>query len=216
MSQGMIWLDSISKVQSYDEIRSVIERAYTSKPMVDAVLKAYHITTERQTEELHQYLLQFMTDAKFGLPVHSAIRSLASHNRAAENATRVQAYRIKYTNPFSGILSILAHHCVDLLYIFDAFYEDLAKADPSNQALVEAMQQHWIDFIWDGCQPETSTYGVREDKITVYGRDRTRTVRKLNEDPECIERAKRLELLAQDPAGVRTLWGMLSGVIPRS
>lgn len=217
MSQGMIWLDSISQVQSYDEIRSVVENAYTSNLVADAVLEAYRITAESQTEKLHQSLLQFMTDAKFGLPVHSAIRSLASHNYIArENATEVQAYRIKYTNPFSGILSTLAHHCVDLLYIFDAFYEDLAKADQSNQALVEAMQQHWIDFIWDGCQPETSNYGVNEDEITVYERDRTRTVRKLNDDPECIERAKRLELLAQDPAGMRTLWGVLSSVIPRS
>ncbi|ERF71125.1 hypothetical protein EPUS_09148 [Endocarpon pusillum Z07020] len=215
--EGMIWLDSISKIRSYDEIRSVIEHAYTSKSLVEAVLEAYHITAQSQTEELHRCLLQFMTDAKFGLPVHSAIRSLASHNRiAGEIATEVQAYRIKYTNPFSGILSTLAHHCVDLLYIFDAFYEDLAKAEPSSEALVEAMQQHWIDFIWDGCQPETSNYGVSEDDITVYERDRTRTVRKLNEDPECIERAKRLGLLAQDPAGMRTLWGMLSGVIPRS
>ena len=212
----MIWLDSISKVQSYEELRSITEHAYTSKSMADAILKAYRLMPEGSKEELHQGLLQFMTDVKFGLPIRSATRSLASDSHAAgENTTTVQAYRIRYTNPFSGILSTLAHHCVELLYIFDAFYEDLAKADPSHQALVEAMQQHWIDFIWDGCETETSEYGVTEDEITVYEKDKTRVVRKLNEDPECIEREKRLELLAKDSIGMRKLWEMLSGAIPR-
>lgn len=213
----MIWLDSISKVQSYEELRSITEHAYTSKSMVDAILEAYRLTPKGHKDELHQGLLQFMTDVKFGLPIRSAIRSLASDNRAAgENATTVQAYRIRYNNPFAGILSTLAHHCVELLYIFDAFYEDLAKADPSHRALVEAMQQHWVDFIWDGCETEISEYGVSEDEITVYEKDRTRIVKKLNENPECIEREKRLELLAKDPVGMRNLWEMLSGVIPRS
>ncbi len=213
----MIWLDSISKVQSYDEIRSITEHTHSSNSMVDAILKAYCLRPEGSKDELHQGLLQFMTDVKFGLPIHNAIRSLAADNRVAgEKATIVQAYRIKYTNPFPGTLSTLAHHCVDLLYIFDAFNEDLAKADPSNQALVEAMQQHWIDFVWDGCEKETSRYGVTEDEITVYEKDKSRIVRKLNEDPECIEREKRLELLAQDPTGMWKLWERLSGAVPQT
>lgn len=161
--------------------------------------------------------MQFTTDAKFGLPVHKAQKSLASSNIVPEqHPSKVQSYRIQYTNPFSGPLQTLAHHCVDLLYIFDAFYQDLAKSKPSNQDLVEAMQRHWIDFIWDGCKPETSKCGVKEDEITVYRKDRTAIAKNMHKDPEYLEREKRLELLAQDPARMKTLWGTICGMIPRS
>ncbi len=216
LSQGMIWSDAISKVQSYSEIRAIVKNVYASSSTTDAILEAYRLTPESSVPDLHHGLLQFMTDAKFGLPVHNARCSLASSNNAPEeHSSSVQAYRIRYTNPFSGPLQTLAHHCVDLLYIFDAFFEDLAKADSTHQALVEAMQQHWIDFIWDGCKPETSKCGVKEDEITVYGKDRIASVKRLREDPECLEREKRVELLAKDPASMKGLWGVLCGVIPR-
>lgn len=215
--QGHVWAGFISKIQSYEEIQSIVERAYDSKSTIDAILQAYHLTPKSRIQDLHLGLLQFMGDAIFGLPVHKARLSLmSSHHIAEEHHSKVQAYRIRYTNPFSDPLNSVAHHCVDLLYIFDAFHEDLTKtADSTNLDLVEAMQRHWIDFIWDGCKPETSSCGVKEDEITVYGKDRVAIVKSLKEDPESLENERRYELLAKDPAGMKRLFGMLSGTIPR-
>lgn len=72
------------------------------------------------------------------------------------------------------------------------------------------MQQHWIDFIWDGCNPETSKCGVKEDEITVYRKGRIAGVRNLKEDPECLEREMRFELLAKNPEGLTRPWWSLS------
>jgi carboxylesterase type B len=134
------------------------------KPIADAILHAYKFTPNSETQALYRGLIQFLSDAIFGLPVHEARRSLtSSNNTPKEHPTTVQSYRVEYTNPFPGLLQSLAHHCIDLLYIFDAFHVDLAKTnEQSNQDLVVAMQTHWIDFIWDGCKPETSKWGVRK------------------------------------------------------
>lgn len=99
-----------------------------------------------------------------------------------------------------------------MIYIFDAFHEHLAKTDGINQELVEAMQRHWIDFIWDGCKDESSRCGVQDDEVMVYGRDRKPVVRSVKEDKECVEKERRFELLAKDLAGMRRVWGVL---IPR-
>lgn len=213
----MIWSEYISKIQSYSEIQSIVEQAYASQSTPNAVLQAYHLAPETPLPDLHLALIQFMTDTKFGLPVHNARCSLASSSNDEEgHPTAVQSYRIQYTNPFSGPLSTLAHHCVDLLYIFDAFHEHLAQVgDKTNQVLVEAMQKHWIDFIWDGCRSRTSECGVKEDEITVYGKDRIAVVKSLKMDEECLERERRFELLGRDLAGMRRLWGILGGMIPR-
>ena len=216
--QGNFWLDSASQFQSFDEIKPIIKHAYGSESAAEAILQAYHLTPKTDIQALHLGLIELTTDIKFGLPVHAARPSLSSSDNTPEqHPSIIQSYRIQYTSPFPGPLQAMAHHCIDMLYIFDAFHEHLAKtSERSNQDLVLAMQTHWIDFIWDGCKPETSGCGIKEDEMTVYGRDRRAVVRNMREDPECLEREGRFELLARDPEGTRRLWEMLVGLIPRS
>lgn len=213
-----MWVESLSQFQSFDDIKSVIKQAYASQSTGEAILQAYHFTPQTEIQALHLSLVELMTDVKFGLPVQDARISLSSLNNAPEShPSTIQSYRIQYTNPFPGPLQAFSHHCIEMLYIFDAFHEYLAKVnEQSNRDLVLAMQTHWIDFIWDGCRGETSMCGSKEDEVTVYGRNRKAVVRKTREDPEWLQRERRFELLARDPEGTRRLWEMLSGLIPRS
>jgi carboxylesterase type B len=211
-----VWINSIQQIKSYDDVQSIFEEAYASKPTATTILQTYNLTPASSLQDLHLNLIQFMTDAVFGHPTHNAQRSLnSSHNLPDEHPSKVQSYRIEYTNPFPGPLQKLAHHCVDMLYIFDNFHEHLAKIEATNQELVEAMQRHWIDFIWDGCKDETSRCGVKEDEVTVYGRDKKAVVRSVKKDAECVERERRFELLAKDPKGLRRAREILGGLAPK-
>jgi carboxylesterase type B len=207
-------MESILKIKSYDQIASIAKQSFPSDP--EAVLLAYNLDPSSSTQDLHKSLLQFMTDAKFGLPVFLAHRNLSSsHSTPEQHPSRVQAYRIKFTNPFPGPLRFVSHHCVDMIYQFDGFHDELVgTGEGSNVELVEAMQRHWVEFIWDGCQGGTAEFGVQEDEITVYGRDRKVVVRKLGEDAECVERGRRFKVLEKDMEGMRKMWGAICGTVP--
>jgi hypothetical protein len=94
----------------------------------------------------------------------------------------------------------VAHHCVDLIYIFDCFYDHLSRADRdavhsdarSNQDLVQDMQSQWIGFISDD-----DVEDGQEDLATVYGPDRRQEAVSMATDPEWAERRQRLNILAK-------------------
>jgi hypothetical protein len=68
----------------------------------------------------------------------------------------------------------MSHHCVDLIYIFNAFPSEIIQADslvkPSettNELLRQRIQKDWIDFITsDGGQD------IDQDTVVQYGEDR--------------------------------------------
>lgn len=80
-----------------------------------------------------------------------------------------------------------------------------------NQLLVDAMQAHWIDFISDGCAEATSTCGVGEDEMTVYGRDPREGMMRLQADSEFVERERRFDVLERDRHATERLWQVLCG-----
>lgn len=118
--------------------------------------------------------------------------------------TEVRAFRIKFGNPFPGVNYNIAHHCVDLLYIYDCFYLDIAETDrieestkprpegcASNVSLVSAVQQAWINFIVD------DTVDGQEDVATVYEVDRKVYRRSIREDKEWVSMIARFTMLGK-------------------
>jgi carboxylesterase type B len=126
--------------------------------------------------------------------------------------TAVQSYRVKFGNPFPGINYAKAHHCVDLIYVFDCFGEtlrDVDKALPAgavkHASLVDRMQADWIRFI---TAPSTGDqYGI----ATVYDVDRTTVTVSMALDRDFIERKARLDLLDSDSLAAQQAVKELTG-----
>jgi hypothetical protein len=97
---------------------------------------------------LHERLTRYLTDVMIGWPLYQARKFFASYRqqRRAEaelvgthdgrihtwSDLGIQAYRIKFGNPFPGPNKGLAHHCVELVYQFDTFREHLQATDEST------------------------------------------------------------------------------------
>lgn len=73
----------------------------------------------------------------FGLPLFKARKFFASTQHADEffHPTTVQSYKVKFGNPWPGPSKDVSHHCVEIIYLFDAFHDDLVKIDNIEQAL---------------------------------------------------------------------------------
>lgn len=159
-------------------------------------------------DQLHEGILQFLSDVQFSNPVQKAREELMSWDisetkgiseSGSPRPTAVQSYRVKFGNPFPGINYAKAHHCVDLIYVFDCFGEALRDADKTllagvatHSSLVDRMQADWIRFI---TAPSTGDqYGL----ATVYDVDRTAVTVSMALDRNFVEMKARLDLLDSD------------------
>lgn len=155
--------------------------------------------------QLHEAILQFLSDMQFGNPVQLAREELMSWDLSktkdtadgtSARSTAVQSYRVKFGNPFPGINYAKAQHCVELIYIYDCFAEALRDADKTlpaqavtHASLVERIQADWIRFI---TAPSTGDqYGL----ATVYDVERTAVTVSMVSDRDFSERKARFDLL---------------------
>lgn len=136
---------------------------------------------------------------------------------------------MKFGNPFPGPYHDVAHHCIDLIYLFDAFHEDLANLDQdasrtgetatraTNAELCRLIQDKWIDFIVTDHSIRFEIEDQEKDKTTVYGIDRSPRVESLTEYdryPEWMVQRKRFELFEKDQRAWRLVMGRIRGDVP--
>lgn len=204
-----------SKFQSFSDIEALVYRAFGSEPgqkqAGDSLLKAYSITPNKPLPYLQDALIQFITDIRLGVTTYLAQRTLSSTSQnttsRAQRPSTVQAYRIKFCNPFPGPSKTRAHHCVDLLYLFDAFHADLAtrSEDPkASRELVHRMQDRWIGFICDEV-----ARSVDPDEVTVYETDGRAMAKNRKKDAEIIERDARFEVLLKNRDAAERVWDLI-------
>jgi hypothetical protein len=143
--------------------------------------------------------------------------------RTRPRAAILKEYSVQYGNPFPGPSFGIAHHCVDLIYLFDAFHSFLAEADKkeaevkihdggekfvysalrSNRELTVQMQGDWIKFITG------EMTGVKSDDpslkmMRVYGQDRC--VREESLDAEAwVEKRKKFKILGRDISSAKNV-----------
>lgn len=93
-----------------------------------------------------------------------------------------------------------AHHGVELIYLFDAFHEQLVELDEmsTGQGVVKHMelvrvQDHWIGFI-----VRRAVQKVGDKEVLVKGEDGDTRVEMLHEMSRWVERKRRLEVLGRD------------------
>lgn len=139
---------NVMNIQTFDDIRSIFAAAYRSPKNLDEVLALYQLGPQISIEGLRHRLLQFLSDVMFNYPIYEARDFLVAHRTkktpvgttddfthglesdSEKNGKHgVHFYKINFGNPFPGADFGVAHHCVDLIYLFDAFHDDLKKAD---------------------------------------------------------------------------------------
>ena len=124
--------------------------SYSSPAACKEIMTAYDIIADIPRRELIHRIGKFLSDAVFSFPVYRARNSFVNRHPKIPNSvvqgnhledttmvpysdnplhTGIHSYRIKFGNPFPGEQFNVAQHCVELIYLFDAFHEDLERAD---------------------------------------------------------------------------------------
>lgn len=100
------------------------------------VLAAFKINPGITELELQCRLYQLLTDIIFAIPAWRACRNL-SHYQKNDSTSKcdvhVSEYLFETGNPFPGPFHGQAHHCVDLIYLFDCFHNALRQVDSQEQ-----------------------------------------------------------------------------------
>jgi carboxylesterase type B len=195
----------VSDIGTFEQLNARLTSNFKSTEFVNKFYRAYGLEPNMPVAQLHERILQFLSDMQFGKPVQLAREELmdwdlsktkVTANSTSARPTAVQSYRVKSGNPFPGINYGKAQHCVELIYIYDCFEKalrDVDKALPAgavtNASLVERIQADWIRFI---TAPSTGDqYGL----ATVYDLDRTAVTVSMASDREFTERKARFDLL---------------------
>lgn len=215
----MLWGTQVSQTGSFEELNSLLSSII--QPQVLKQLKdEYDLAPNIPLSDLRANLVQLLTDIVFGQPVYQAYSELTSNATVGtKNAfpTKTQLFRIGYGNPWPGPTFRLAHHCVDIIYIYDAFHDTLRATDKeeelganrvTNAELVKAMQELWINFIAGGGKEGR---GVNEDEILVFEKDRVGRTKNINEDKVFLARKKRLDFVGLHIGELRNILNVIRG-----
>ncbi|KAJ5753035.1 alpha/beta-hydrolase [Penicillium odoratum] len=206
--EGTVHADSVSKINSFTQLQEILDQV-KSREFLDKFYRLYNLQPDTPLPSLHEQILHFLSDLQFGYPVQLARDELI---KSTARPTVVQSYRANFGNPFPGPNYQKAQHCVDLIYIYDAFAEALRAVDEAlpvdafkNEALVERMQADWIRFIAD---PVTSS---QDGLATIYNADRTTSTVDMAVDPEWVARKERFKVLTEYPIAAQQALKALSG-----
>lgn len=193
-------------------MQAIFQESYSSEFEADKILHAYGMKKGISEQVLQNGLISFVTDVAFGYSIQIAHQELSMDSqqsgtlklngtsRSIKHPTTAQLYRVKFGNPFPGPNHAVAHHCVDLIYIFDAFHDCLDAQDQknedcgasvSNSALREEMQSTWVSFIFgDGEE-------INAESALVYGTDGFGQVESIPSNPEWVARREKFGLIEQ-------------------
>ena len=134
-------------IESALQIRQIFERSFTIPSLADEIFKAYGFAHNMPKSQITDRILSFLTDIKFSYPVHCARKTLTTQQPSSTDvgdqptpkiyhSTTVQSYKIKFGNPFQGPNFQVAQHCVELIYLFDAFHDHLELVDQERLRLL--------------------------------------------------------------------------------
>ena len=135
---------------------------------VASILQAYRIELTDSIESIRAKISLLLTDIEFGLPVYLAQQEII------DSGGFTFPYRIQFGNAWPGNNRGVAHHCVELIYLFDCFHRDMKTADRAaleagergHLELVDAVQRFWLDFIIRDQEPHCRAEG------TIFTKDR--------------------------------------------
>ncbi|KAL7810699.1 alpha/beta-hydrolase [Trichoderma aethiopicum] len=154
----------------YDQFRSLFVSCYPSEAAAEKVLQAYNILPTTSANELFEGFVQFISDATMCLRVHCAGSFLKAHRGQQAllygkdpKRVGVQYCHFEFGNPFLGPSHNIAHHGVELIYLFGNFHEALEKAD---QGVLEG----YIDPSQEAADIGAASQATPSARVTEYSR----------------------------------------------
>lgn len=117
--------------RNWDQIQSIFAQTYADPSARSEIMRVYGLTESSSEEDLAQGLYTFLNDSMFEGSVDLARTSFRNRRRVAGHpeVKSVHSYFVEFGNPFPGPSQGMSHHCVDLIYLFEAFHDALALAD---------------------------------------------------------------------------------------
>lgn len=119
---------------SWEHVTAIFDTACADANLRARLLQEYGLTPSTDKGALRHGLAALLTDIMFGVPANLARDTLRIENAntsvgAGATIGHVQSFHVHTGNPFPGPSAGVAHHCVELIYLFDAFHSELAAAD---------------------------------------------------------------------------------------
>lgn len=218
----------------YPTVHAAFTASYPSVASAERVLDIYNILPASSERELFDGLVKFISDTTVVHPTHRAADILArqrGENAAAKGLdparVGVHTFHLECGNPFVGPNHGVAHHAVDVIYIFDTFHDALERADkgflegyqepgqkPSGAAKAVCDADHLEKFGRSNVQltediqdmfiqfiVEDTTESERRsnaDAITTYGRDRAKRIESWSKTCKWAKRRQKYNLLEED------------------
>ncbi|KAJ5902719.1 hypothetical protein N7495_003247 [Penicillium taxi] len=218
-NEATIWQHVVETLTSFDTIQERFSSSTVDPQIVEKTLGHYRLSPEASLEDIKSGIYRLISEFQFSLPLYKAWKSFAGADFKLKSfyETTARRYKVNFGNPFSNgpkkHLYGMSHHCVDLIYIFNAFPSEMNHADtllkPSevtNDLLRQRMQSDWIDFIVsDGGQ------SFNPDTVVRYDKDRVTRVVKASEDDFFIQQLARLSFLGEHLTEIDSLVNAFTG-----
>ncbi|KAH7139897.1 para-nitrobenzyl esterase [Dactylonectria estremocensis] len=115
----------------WDIIKPIFTRTYADPVLRSKILHAYGFNDSSSENDTLQSLHRFLNESTFELSVSLARTSLRNRRRVEgrPEGKTVHSFHVEFGNPFPGPGQGISHHCVELIYLFEAFHDALALAD---------------------------------------------------------------------------------------
>lgn len=214
--------NQLQHIHALEDLTSRIKKTcpHLSPSVANEIWAAYNLNPLSPPAAVRKSVLCFATDSQFAYPVDMARAEFSSKatqmmrpvDGQLPRPTETRSFRFNTGNPFPGKNHGVAHHCVDLIYIYDCFHDALADVDcseaaselsvapmASNASLVSAVQSLWIDFIVN------DTVEGNEEVCTTFETDRTAHERIMEEDMDWVAQRKRFAVLAKHREAARLI-----------
>lgn len=228
----------------YAKLHAAFTFCYPDPTAAEKILRAYNIQATPE-EGYFEGAAQFISDVTTVYPVHRAGDNLKRHRSQLAtfrgiDLTKlgIQTYHFEFGIPFIGPNHGVAHHGVDLIYMFDAFHDALIGVDKglrtgyaepgeeapeqiqslgvngeqharSNIELSRDLQHDLIQFMVEDVQ--ALEQGMAADQIRAYGHQRIARTESWSTSQSWISRRERYDLLEKNLECSVTVAKMLVG-----
>ncbi|KAH8659774.1 Alpha/Beta hydrolase protein [Xylariales sp. PMI_506] len=126
----------LSSPVEWSQIQTAFEGAYKDVSLQAEIMQSYGLVETSTADSLRDGVIQLLCDSMFEIPVHLARQALVKRRRSLlvnrtgiTTTPGVHSFHVEVGNPFLGPSQGISHHCVDLMYLFEAFHDGFALAD---------------------------------------------------------------------------------------
>lgn len=249
--QGSIFTRELSSLMGYEDVRTPFSKWCATSSTAERAMELYGLTPDVSLDIIRDRLCRFFQEIHFSYPLSMAYKVI-SQNQNTKDAkapartppifhdTTAERYKINFGNPFPAPIHGISHHCVDLIYIFNAFHDHLLQADKSSKAspgseyqsdegLVPKFKEPSpvypdnVSRANDDLRKEIQEKWINfivddhtksdggDNKVLLYGRDRVSRKVVADEDSSYMEQLKRFEFVGEHISEMQAVFKAITG-----